>query len=208
MIAVYILGGLFLLIALLLSTPLSVWIYYKEELQIRMTAYGIPIWNYPQATEENVAETASSAVKETPPKENRLAQLRTTFEQDGVAGTLSLLTEVASLLTRAVGRLLRCLTIRLLRIEMRISGDEAADTAMHFGEVCAVFYPLLSAATCGLRVKERQVQLQPDFLGEGTAVLLDVKIRVSLWKLAGAALCIGWDILKIYMRKDDENGRK
>lgn len=205
MIALYIIGGLLVLIALLLSSPVSVRFYYRDTPELILRVWGCPFRLLPRPPEETHPEKTSIS-SDPKPKEQKpslLDELQASFREDGVGAVLRWMEQLAGILKRAVGRLLKAVTVKNLCLQMRISGEDAAAAATNYGKVCAVFYPLLGAVSAGIRVNKRAVDLRPDFMLEGAAVLVDVTVGVSLWRLAGAAVAAGFSLLRIYMKMDD-----
>lgn len=205
MIALYIIGGLLALIALLLSSPVSVRFFYRDTPTLILRVWGYPIKVLPRPPAgEAPAKATPDIQKDTKQKEKSsfLDELQASFKEDGVGAILHWMGELAEILKRALGRLLRAVTLKELRLEMRISGEDAAAAATNYGKVCAVFYPLLGAVSTGIRIKKHDIDLRPDFMEEGSAVFLDITARISLWRLAGAALAAGFSLLCIYLKMD------
>ncbi len=201
MTALYIVGGLLLLVVLLLSSPISLHFHHTDTPRCTLYVWGVPIRLRPRRVKKAAAAAEKLADKGEKKPSALLAQLHTSFREDGVAATLVWLAEVAKLLTSSVGRVLRSVTVTRFRLEMRIGGEDAAAAAIHFGEVCAVLYPLLSVIACHLRVKKRRVELHPDFEGLGTAVLVDLRCRISLWRVCGALLAMLAKFIRIQLKQ-------
>ena len=103
MVALYCIAGLLLLLALLLSTPLSVRCFYREMLQVTLRVWGIPVQLLPRPNVESTTEKAASGKTEKKP--SFLTQLRESFEQDGVGATLQWLSQLAGWLSKTEGKL-------------------------------------------------------------------------------------------------------
>ncbi len=203
MTALYIIGGILLLLVLLLSSPISLRFYYHETLLCVLRVWGVPIRLLPRGHKESATEKV--AVKEQKKPSTVLSRLQDAFKQDGVAATLSWLGEVAKLLTSSVGKVLCGIKIRLMRIELRIGGEDAAAAAIRFGQVCAVLYPVLSVIGCHLRIQKREVVVRPDFEEQGTAALLDIRCSVSLWRVCGTLLATFARFIRIQMKQADNS---
>jgi hypothetical protein len=203
MTALYIVGGILLLLALLLSSPVSLRFYYKETPLCVLRVWGVPIRLLPR--KEKPQKEAKAAVKADKKPSAWLTRLQESFQQDGVAATLKYLGEAAKLLATTTGKLLCGIKIRLLRIELRVGGEDAAAAAIHFGEVCAVLYPLLSAIGCQIQIKKRAVEVRPDFEGEGTAALVDIRCGISLWRVCGTLLASVIQFVRIQLKQTDNS---
>lgn len=214
MTAVYILLGIAALLCLILFAPVTFRFYYREQPRLIVRVWGVPLHLLPQKEkkpkkkkqkerEEKQEETASSFLK----------SLGDSFRKDGLGATLHWLGRLAGLLKTAAGRMLRAVTVRHLRLELRVPGEDAAATAVHYGQVCAVAYPALTLLYAGMRIKERTVRIGPDFAGEGGAVLVEVCGHVAVWRLLGAAIGFLCGFLRMYIKdkqeeRTDTDGRK
>ncbi len=206
MVALYCIAGLLLLLALLLSTPLSVRCFYREMLQVTLRIWGIPVQLLPRPNVESTTEKAASGKTEKKP--SFLTQLRESFEQDGVGATLQWLSQLAGLLSKTAGKLLDAVLIKSLQLEMRIGGEDASAVALHYGEFCAVFYPLYALISTRLNIRKQHIDLRPDFAQEGAAVLLDITARISLWRLLLAALFCGFSFLRMNLKTDMDGTKR
>ncbi len=206
MTALYIVGGILLFLALLLSSPVSLRFYYNETPLCVLRVWGVPFRLIPREQKQK-AIPQKAVAKETKKPSAVLSKLQDSFKQDGVAATLLWLGEVAKLLTTSVGKVVCGIKIRLMRVELRIGGEDAAAAAIRFGEVCAVLYPLLSVIGCHLRIQKRDVEIRPDFEGKGTAALLDIRCSVSLWRVCGTLLASFARFIRIQMKQTDNSVR-
>ena len=55
-------------------------------------------------------------------------------------------------------------TIKNLQVGFTVTGEDAADTAIKYGEVAAVVFPAVSFLTKNMKVRKYDVDLKPDFL--------------------------------------------
>lgn len=185
------------LIVAILLVPIYVRVRYDGTLTVRLRVWGIPITLLP-SDEEDEPE-GSAAVSSPRRKAGKAAELKRelgrSFREDGVGATLRYLGELGSLASRAVGRLLRAVTVDRLRLEMRISTADAADTAVRYGQVCAALYPTLAVLERAMRVRRREVRVEPGFLADGSAVFADVRLHIWVYRAAGAAIALLWRYL-------------
>ena len=204
MAVVYILLGLVGLILLILLTPLYARVSYDGELRVKLWVWGIPVTLLPsgESPSDKIPKKRSRKEEKSSKKEELAAQ----FRQDGVEATLRFLGEAARIAMGAVGRLLRCITVDKLLLEMRIAADDAADTAVRYGQVCGVLYPTLSALSGPVRVKKQSLRVEPNFLVEKSDVRLDVRLHVAVYRLAAAALWLLWRLIMLKTLDDSKEG--
>lgn len=73
---------------------------------------------------------------------------------------IAYLSELVKLTATAVKKLLHVLTVDRLELVIRAAGEDAADTALLFGKICAGVYPSLSALQCVIRTRNGRWRLR------------------------------------------------
>lgn len=203
----YCLLGLLLLLIVALSVPIGCRIAYDGDLTVRVRVLGIPFTLIPSPEKENTRRTMKKpAEKEKKP--SVFQELAQELKQDSLGGTLHFLGEVAALAGKTIGRLLRCVTIQRLELQMRIATEDAATTAQRYGQVCSVLYPSLAIIEHWVRVRHRHLRVEPNFLMEESAVRFDIRLHLSLWRLLGAAVALLWGFLMIKAESNPQNSKE
>ncbi len=186
------------LIAAVLFVPIYACVRYDGTLTVRLRVWGIPITLLPSDEEDERQTPAVPPSRHKPSKAAELKrELARNFREDGVGATLHYLGELGAIASRAVGRLLRAVTVDRLRLEMRISAADAADTAVRYGQVCAALYPALALIERAVRVRRREVRVEPNFLADGSAAFADVRLHIWVYRAAGAAIALLWRYLML-----------
>lgn len=204
----YSLLGVLVLLIVVLSVPIYGHITYDGALSVRMRVLGIPITLVPQA--EKKKKTVSRRVKkgaaQSAPKqkESKFKELVSLIKQDDLAGTVHFLREVARLAVKTVGRLLRAVTVKRMDLQLLIASDDASTTAQRYGKACGVLYPAMAAIENAMRVRERDVRIEPNFLLEKSVVRFDVRLRLSVWRLLGAGISLLWGFLMLNEKSDPQ----
>lgn len=83
-----------------------------------------------------------------------------------------------------VGRKIR---IDRLQIDLTVGTDDAAQTAMTYGEACALIYPAVAILSDHVKIKKRQVMIGADF----NSVKSEVKFSAHASIRLGAILSVG-----------------
>lgn len=183
-----------LLVAVLLLVPVYVHIRYDDKLRLMVRLWGIPITVLPD--EEADEEILDLLLGRNKKKKSRLVRLREeidrSYREDGLEATVSYLGEVFKIVFGMLGRLVRAITVDHLRLEMTVSGADAADTAVEYGKMCATLYPILAFVEQAVTVRHREVRVEPNFLNEHSAFFADVRLHVA----AGVAIVLQWKYLK------------
>ena len=190
----YSLLGFLALLIVLLSIPVFGRICYDGDLSVVIRVLGIPITLVPQPEDKSPRPTRK-AKTEPSQKPSKFKELVSLMKQDDLAGTLHFLQEVATLATKAVGRVLRSITVKRLDLQLLIATDDPATTAQRYGQVCSVLYPALAGIESVVRIHRRNLRVEPNFLMEKSAVRFDVRLRMSVWRLLGAGIALLWGFL-------------
>ncbi len=121
-------------------------------------------------------------------------QLKSTVEDSGFSLTLTNTVTTLKLLLDRIFWLLPRARVKKLRIVSISAGDDAADTALRYGAVCAVLYPLISYLQSLTRVRKKAVDtcITCDFDATESTLELDIEISLTV-HLALRAL---WHIAK------------
>ena len=199
----YSLLGLLLLIVAALSVPVFGRLSYDGELKASIRVLGIPFTLLPQPEKEKKKPGGRAA--EPVPRSSKFKELLSLMKQDSLSGTLLFLREVAALATKTVGRLLRAVTITRMDLQLLVATGDAATTAQRYGQVCSVLYPALAGMEEVVRIRRRDLRVEPNFLLENSAVRFDVRLRMSVWRLLGAGIALLWGFLMIKEQNEPQN---
>ena len=130
------------------------------------------------------------------------------MKQDDLAGTLHFLHEAARLAAKTVGRVLRSVTVKQLDLQLLIASSEPDVTAKRYGQVCSVLYPALAGIEHVVKIRNRNLRVEPNFLLEQSVVRFDVRLRVSVWRLLGAGIALLWGFLMIKETSDPQTTKE
>lgn len=197
----YSLLGLLVLLIVVLSVPVLGRIAYDGEFTVQIRVLGIPIVLAPQP-KTKPSSLPRKRKKAPPEKPSKFKELVSLMKQDDLVGTLHFLREVADLAAKTVGRVLRSVTVSRLELQMLIATDDPATTAQRYGQVCSVLYPALAGIEQVVRVRRRNLRVEPNFLMEKSAVRFDIRLRMSVWRLLGAGIALLWGFLLL---KEQDN---
>ncbi len=196
MLALYILLGLLGLLVLLLLLVLFVPVYarvtYDDELRVRVRVLGVPIALLPSEDKPVEAMPTLEKKKSAKPSKTKelFGEMSRSFKEDGVAATLQYLGKLAKLAGQAVGRVLHSITVDKLSFALTVADGGADTTAIRYGQVCGVLYPAFTAITGVIKVRKRDLRIEPNFLMENSTVRADVRLHIWVYRLVGAAIVL------------------
>lgn len=158
-----------------------------------------PIQVYPPKPKK--AGKAAEKPKEDKPKPGK-------EKKPGSKLTLEALCRYARLGLRALGALVRGLRVDLLRCYAVIHEEDAAQTAVNYGTACAAVTGILPVLESVLRIKEKDIQVDVDFRGEGR-LLLDLRITAAVGRLLaiGLVYVFKFILLQRKVKKNEQSQR-
>lgn len=120
--------------------------------------------NPPEPQKEDNAESDNTAeTKEKKTKGNNNF-LKTLYDAEGIDGLIDILQSVMGYTKTYFGNLIHGFVIDELYLDVRCTRSDAAETAIYYGEVCAVLFPLLGALAAKCRMKKYDFNIYPDFI--------------------------------------------
>ena len=224
MIALYILLGILLLIALLLFFPLRIHAKYDESLALEIRYFFIKLgFPRPPLTPEQEAKKAKKKAKKEQKKEKKKAKkaekkkkkgikdghllsdqkkkfdFKEIFKRHGVSGLLSILKDAAALFKKHFKKL-RHTKISYLSVDLVIARGNAADTAIAYGKTCAEVYPAVAGLLSVCRHGDYEIAVTPDFNAPKSSAKAEIKLSIRLFHLVSLALGIAFGAIGLYLR--------
>lgn len=213
----YTLLGIILFFVILFSLKLTVIVDYGEKtvVKIKYLFISIPIIDTSKEKKEKkpkkakksekgkTAETTGdAAVNETtqtdtqadPKKDEAPKQgnsfLKQLYLDHGYEGLEKMLRDLGSSLGGFFGKIYKTFTIDELYIKMITAGEDAADTAIKHGKLCAWLYPVLGKLVSTCKVKKYDFDISPDFLAQKSTASAFVRFHVRPIKITNGAVVL------------------
>lgn len=181
MLALYIISGIILFIALVLVIPLKVKISLTDELKVYLY-YGFLHFDL---LKERVRKKPKpeprhmKAEKNKPAKEEKTNFVRRMIDEKGVIGAFGYIKDgfVIPVLSE-LKKFSRRVSVKPLYFNLQFGagGKDAADVALNYGKFCAGFYPLLGIIENGIKVKKQKINIGVDY----TAAKHDIRFYIVL----------------------------
>ena len=197
----YILGGIFALLLVLLFMPVRAAFSYDTanaeadsnndptRLTIYYAFFRFRIFPPPpkKIKPAKKSETTKISAKATEPKPS---YIKRRMDEAGLFGFLGELADLLRLMPHAAHRILKHTKVTRLRLNVKSAGEDAADTAIKTGLLYSAVYPLLGALASIARVYRPQIDIAPDYDSDEEAISFSVsaRIRISPIFLIGAGL--------------------
>lgn len=184
-------------IVLLLSCPVHLYASYQEEWRARIRYLFITYTLVPKKTKrkrkKKKKEPAPSEKKE---EQEKSSGLRDIIKEKGIKGLLELLKQLANAAVGGAKILFRHLVIRKCNLTVTVGDEDAAETAMEYGYLCAAVYPASGAIISNTKCRDHNIRVVCDFHQKETTVWFQGHASVKLVFLAAAAVTAFFRFLK------------
>ncbi|MBR5922848.1 MAG: DUF2953 domain-containing protein [Clostridia bacterium] len=210
MIALYIIGGILLLILCLLLIPVGAELRFRDEPFVLVRYGGIKVFDSDKNREKADAlskkhkrKSAEENKAKKPKKKNFIAGI---FDKYGkITGIKFCFRLIKAAILKMIWVIKR-IKFRNLFLDITVSSDNAANTAIAYGEVCAAVYPVINLLdrTTSLTVKKVNVRTDFEKLSPQIEAAISLKTRLIYALIALISLYFSYLKLK---KECDKNER-
>ncbi len=217
MVVLYILLGIFALLTLILYLPLRIALSYEEETGFQFKLFYAWFCLADSSKEKPVAEEVP---EQSPPKKKKqkkkggsstvgtllgflglkdiasIANVRRALDEKGLCQMLSDIAKAVKDLLRTTGRLIGKARFRRFDLQILVGDSDAGDAALHYGQACALLYPMLDSLKPVKKCKKRRLDLRCDFLLEESLVRFDGLLQYRPWHFVSFLGGLIWNYIK------------
>lgn len=142
-----------------------------------------------KSAESTVVESKKTKKKKQKNKKKNpvLEWIKKLYKKGGVDALIAAFGKIADIVGSVLKPIFKNIKIRHLNIDITVAADNAADTAINYGRLCAGVYPALSVILNVMKYGDYKVNIRPDF--DKSELETDISAELSLipWiALAGA----------------------
>ncbi len=179
MVWLYILVALCVFSALILFAPIGLMVEYKDHFKIKVKFMGI---NIPVLTPGGNKKKIK-ATKARPKKEKKKPK-RDVLKSIGNIGKLLKASK------EAIVSIAKNIKINTLKLVLYVGAEDAAETAIKYGQASAVVYPALSVINTLSKPKNILVNIIPNFPSEKINVDFKINLKSSIFNLIVLAITL------------------
>lgn len=211
MLALYIILGILLFLFLLTLFNIYVFVIFEDELSLSVKVAFLKFKILPPEEKKKKAGKKPKKEKkkkrkkkkksDKKPEKKKQNKLSAYFKQKGVSGIVNIVKRVSKLAVGVLKDLFKKITVEKLKIEIKIAGETAEDTAVHYGEVCSVFFPALRLITEIVKVKLYDVNVTPDFSDDAKSYAkADIIAKIRILSIFKIAFFRAFEVLRLYLK--------
>ncbi len=179
MTAVYIIVGLILLLSVLLLIPVFVNAQFSGEFSAKIKYGFITVFD---TQKKKPKRKDNKHEKQNKPKEKPKSKSKPSllFEKKkselGFFGAIKYFLDILKDLSARILWLVKRIDFKHFKLDLTVASDDAAKTAVTYGEVCTAVYPILSLLNANTNLSLKQVNISADF----NKTAIDAEISVIL----------------------------
>lgn len=203
MLWLYILLGIVLLFAIILAVPVKVCIRYNKSFFCRLHIGFVRIILYPPVPKKKKAKKKKAEQQRSAPKKEEKKE-NVFLKELGLSGVVNLFTKLIELASGVLKDLFAHIIIKSFELSIKVAGKDAADTAIKYGKVCSVVYPLTSALIRSMKYTHYGVDILPDFNENAESkVEFFATLKTRVFHLAAILVKHGFKALKMLLELRD-----
>lgn len=187
MIGVYIICGIIAVIALLLLQSIVLTVDYGDDLTLYVRFLFLKFKLIPQNNKDKKKKKNKKSKAKKDAHEIK-KNVDKSLDIKGFADTFSEYREAIRPIIKALGSFCRRIRIYPLKIRAVLAGKDAADLAIDYGRLCAVFYPSLALLCEQFKIKNKNIYIGVDYVKPKFELNIYLKLRVRL--CFALSLCI------------------
>lgn len=124
------------------------------------------------------------AKKSSPKKQKKDNLFQKLYKKQGLRGTVNELCSVAKFAVSKCGAILKRFSFEKISIDIKVATDNAADTAIQYGTVCAAVYPIAAFLNSIVGAKLKKIDIRSDFESQNPELTFDFTVRCRvIWLL-------------------------
>ncbi len=199
MTALWIVLGILLFLFILLLCPVHLYATFENEFRTKVRYLFITYKVYPQPEETKPEQAQEVKEKKEKQAENDAkSRIRGIIEQKGLSGFLEILKEFASIATGAAKKLFVHFIIDYISTDVSVADEDAAQTAILFGGICAAVYTPMGMLVNNLKCKEYHINIVPNFQAKECKIRFHFRAHISLLFLISSSLAAFLQSIKVF----------
>lgn len=190
-------GAVVLLVFLLLWTDLVLAVQLEDsELSVRFRYGPVSLPVYPQPDKpQKPARKAAPAKKPGRRKKKKTTPKPPAQPVRKKKGDMGELWQIICSLLPPLGTLLTSIRVTRLQIQLMVGGTDAADTAIRYGQTCALVHGSVATLSGMMQVQIDRIEIGWDYLHAGITEKVSLELRLRLGIIVAQALRALWRLI-------------
>ena len=185
-----IVGIILAIIFLIVLSPIKIYVSASDTFLVKIRLLFLNLFTFDSSVEKKTEKD----IKE---KDNIKSTIgKITNQNDNYNKIVILIKMLKSILTKFT-KLLKHTQVKKFNFNITVAGNDAADTAIKYGNVCSVVYPLSTLLSKCVNFKPENISVYSNFNDNNTNFNLSFLISVRVIYLISFAVSSAFDIIKL-----------
>ena len=196
-----VIGAIILLFGVLLLLPVKIDFDYDGEVFFKVKYICFTLID----SEEKEKKTKKTSKKKK--KKDASQKKESTNKQKNITYTIKYYGNMIQLALKQLRWLISFIKIRKFVFDLTVATDNAASTAIEYGEMCAVVYPIISfvQTNTNFKLKTDDINIRPDFDNSDSKLKASVLVKAKLIICLIAIARLFWDYTKKQRKESEKN---
>lgn len=181
----YLIFIVFIVIFIILFMPINFCVRYQEKLRCKVKILGFDF----------KIDASKSENKKSKSSNSKFNDVTKNLKSMGFISSLKYVASVTFLTVKTARAFLRRIKIKHLNLHVFISGEDAYETAIKYGQASAVIYPSVNYLKEILLIKKLNLMVEPDFKSLKSKILFEICFKANIFNL----LVVIFKFIKNYM---------
>lgn len=199
MVAIYVIIGIIMILALLLFSSLHIKIVYNDDnpyIKIRFWFFRFSFNLSNDKNDSKQKNVKSEKEKISDSKDSKISSFMDTIKKHGIFNSIATIKQLLIIILKKSRKLLKHIKSDFLDIDYTVVGNDAADTAIKYGYICSIAYPLQSILLEKNISKKQNLSISAGFCSEKSILKLDVRLHVKTIFLLNFSVATLIEIMK------------
>ncbi len=174
----YILIAIFLFFIMVLFSSLTILVEFKEELNITIRCFFFKYRIYPE-NRININKKKNIKKKNNLVNKNFFNSVNNTIKNNGLDGFIEILQAFHNLILRLFKKFFSHVVVNTLNVNIIISEEDAATTAVYYGCLCSILIPFVEFIVENNNCKRKKIAIKPKF-NSNNKTRIRFKIRIHI----------------------------
>lgn len=185
-----IVGIILAIICFIVLSPIKIYVSASDTFLVKIKLLFLNLYTFDSSVEEKTKKD----IKEKNDIKSTIGKI--TNQNDNYDKLIMLIKMLKSTLSK-FAKLLKHTIVKKFNFNITVSGNDAADTAIKYGNVCSVVYPLSTLLSKCVNFKPENISVYSNFNDNNTNFNLSFIITVKIIYLIGFAVSSIFDIIKL-----------
>lgn len=185
-----IVGIILAIIFLIVLSPIKIYVSASDTILVKIRLLFLNLYTFDSSVEKKTEKD----IKEKDDIKSTIGKI--TNQDDNYNKIVILIKMLKSILSK-FAKLLKHTVVEKFNFNITVAGNDAADTAIKYGNVCSIVYPLSTLLSKCVNFKPENISVYSNFNDNNTNFNLSFLISVRVVYLISFAVSSAFDIIKL-----------